>query len=199
MSLRERGSMSEADSVSMNMRGRACFLIRCAEAYLTTLWPEKDWTAAAEHLWPWVSLDDWSAARELSDQVVPEFILAEPGYERTNANYGGKLPRELYDTLIRLYDGITDGDPEDEINLVVGSLGDLGNCCEGTSFREADRDVRLLSENVAGILKRRSVPIPLMPAGFAAEHPESERGGWGEPFDGRPYSLILKGSRAVPV
>ena len=85
------------DFSNINMCGRVCYLIMCIEKYLVTLWPERDWTVVSEHLWSWVSLEDWSVARELSDMVVPAFILEKPDYEQTNAEYDGNY-RKIYMT-----------------------------------------------------------------------------------------------------
>lgn len=181
----------EYDFSQINMTGRVCWLIMCVERYLVTLWPERDWTVVAEHLWPWVSSNDWSAARDLSDMVVPEFIFEFPGYEKTNAvEYNGELPKELYDELIKLFDGITTGAADDEINIVIGSLCEFGNCCENTCFSGADEPVAELLKRIAGILERSSVALPDIAA--VADRRADEANGWGRPFDGKAYSVILK-------
>lgn len=165
------------------MCGRVCYLIMCIEKYLVTLWPERDWTVVTERLWPWVSLEDWSVARELSDMVVPAFILEKPDYEQTNAEYDGKLQKDLYDKLLDLFAGITSGDPDDEINIVIGSLGDFGNCCENTSFSRADRPVTELLEQIIEILEQHSIVPPDIEV--LADKSVNETGGWGTPFDGK--------------
>lgn len=175
---------------NINMYGRVCYLIMCIEKYLVTLWPEKDWTVVAEHLWPWASSENWSDARELSDMIVPEFVLEKPDYAETNVLYDGKLPEALYDKLLELYDGITSGDPDDEINIVIGSLGDFGNCCENTSFSEANQPVAELLEQIIGILEHHSIILPDM--GVLPDKSADVRGGWGSPFDGKEYSIVMK-------
>lgn len=178
------------DFSNINMCGRVCYLIMCIEKYLVTLWPERDWSIVLEHLWPWVSSEDWSDARELSDMVIPEFILEKPDYEKTNAVYDGKLPKELYDKLQEIYSGITAGAPDDEINIVIGSLGDFGNCCENTSFNGADQPVTELLEQIIGILEQHSIVPPDMKV--LSDKSSNEHGGWGYPFDGKEYSIIMK-------
>lgn len=168
---------------NINMHGRVCYLIMCIEKYLVNLWPEKDWSVVLERLWPWVISNDWSAARQLSDMVVPEFILEQPDYEKTNAVYDGKLSKELYDKLLELFDGITSGDPDDEINIVIGSLGEFGNSCENTSFSGADQPVTELLERIIEILEQHSIVPPEVEV--LADKSVNEAGGWGTPFDGK--------------
>ena len=175
---------------NINMHGRVCYLIMCIEKYLVNLWPEKDWSVVSEHLWSWVSLEDWSVARELSDMVVPAFILEKPDYEQTNAEYDGKLPKDLYDKLLDLFAGITSGDPDDEINTVIGSLGEFGNCCEGTSFSGADQAVTELLDQIIGILEQHSIALPDIE--FLSDKSLNGHDGWGDPFDGKAYSIIMK-------
>ena len=100
-----------------------------------------------------------------------------------HAVYGGKLSKELYDKLLELFDGITSGDPDDEINIVIGSLGDFGNCCENTSFSGADRPVTELLEQIIEILEQHSIVPPEIEV--LADKSVNEAGGWGTPFDGK--------------
>ena len=178
------------DFSEINMHGRVCYLIMSIEKYLVTLYPEKDWSVVSEHLWPWVSSNDWSAVRELSDMVVPEFILEKPDFEQANAVYGGKLPKNMYNQLLDLFRGITSGDPEDEINIVIGSLGDFANCCENTSFVGADHAVTELLVQIIGILEQHSIVPPDIKV--MADKSVDEYGGWGSPFEGKAYSIIVK-------
>ena len=111
---------------NISITGRLCYLFMCIEKYLVSLYPDRDWTIVAERLWIWTE-KYWDEAQEESYQIIPEYLMEFDTYEETNSRcFDGKLSRELYEKLIRLYDGITDGKSDDEINQVLFTTVEWG-------------------------------------------------------------------------
>ena len=123
---------------NISLNGRLCYLFMCIEKYLVTLYPDRDWTPVVERLWPWTD-HYWNESQEESDKIIPEYIMEFKTYEETNRRcFDGKLSKELYDAMIKLYDGITDGNSEDEINQVLFTTVEWNSICEDSSFSAAD-------------------------------------------------------------
>ena len=178
------------DFTNINMTGRLCYLFMCIERYLVGRWPDRDWTPVAECLWQWTN-QTWDISQEVSDQIIPEYILLKDSYDATNKEYfDGELSKGLYDSLIALYAGITDGDSEDEFNQVLFLTVDWGSVCEGASFQGADAPTRNYIDWMLSILEKYGIEFPDFSKvkGFALD----QHYGWGFFFDSRYLSIILK-------
>jgi len=177
------------DFSNINMTGRLCYLFMCIEKYLVTRWSDRDWTPVAECLWQWTN-QSWDISQVVSDQIIPEYILLEDSFEKTNQEYfDGDLSRELYDSLVALYSGITSGDPEDELNQVLFLTVDWGTVCEGASFNGADAPTKNYIDWMLSILEKHEIDFPSFSKveGFTLE----QLNGWGDSFDSRYLSIIL--------
>ncbi len=113
---------------NITMTGRLIYIFMCIERYLVTMYPEKDWTPVATRMWNRTKEPGrWSEGTpgDLYREIVPERIMRFHkhgyGYEQLNPMvFGKKLSQEDY-TLIRgLYEGISKGDPNEEINRIIG-------------------------------------------------------------------------------
>ncbi len=113
---------------NITMTGRLIYIFMCIERYLVSLYPDRDWTPAATRMWNRTKEPGrWSEGipGDLYREIVPERIMRfyryGYGYEKLNPMvFDNKLSLECYTLLRGLYEGISEGDPEEEINQIVG-------------------------------------------------------------------------------
>ena len=173
----------------ISITGRLCYLFMCIEKYLVSIYPDRDWTIVSERLWQWTE-KYWNEAQEESDQIIPEYIMEFNTYEETNKRcFDGGLSRELYDKLMRLYDGITNGNTDDEINQVLFTTVDWGTVCDGASFTGADAPTIGYLEWMELVLQRHSIELP--DRELVANMTKDQKNGWGEFCNCRHLSIIL--------
>ena len=175
---------------SISMTGRLCYLFMCIEKYLVSVYPERDWTIVAERLWQWTERY-WNEAQEESDQVIPEYLMEFSTYEKTNKRcFDGELSRDLYNKLMELYNGITNGNSEDEINQVLFTTVEWGTVCEGAGFAEADSPTIGYLEWMESILQNHSIELP--DRELVVNMTKDQKDGWGDFCNCRHLSIILK-------
>ena len=193
--------MSEStikDFYNITMTGRLCYIFMCIERYLTTLYPERDWTPIAKRMWQWTT-HWWNESWDIYSEAVPEFILQFDTYEKTNElAYDGNLKKEDYDEITALFNGITDGSGTDELGWVLKIPIDFGSECEGTCVNGAEPFVAELIEDIESILKKHNIPFPNR---TSLSHFKYERGkpvkrgekepGWGDFENTEFLSIIL--------
>lgn len=131
-------SLRGADFNSSSLTGRLCYLFMCAERYLILRYPKRDRAPVAKRCWQWTNRY-WNEGCDVYAPAVPEFLLEYGNYEDANRlAFDDMLSREDHAELTRLYDGITNGSAEDEINRVPRLPVDFANECECTNFNDAD-------------------------------------------------------------
>lgn len=113
--------------------GRFCYLFLCIETYLINCYPEKDWTLVSKRMWQWTS-DYWAYGWETYWVVVPECLLEYDSYEKAAQDYDRRFAKtdfseEEYGALLHLFDGVSHGAAEDEINKVLLLPIDFCNDC----------------------------------------------------------------------
>lgn len=113
---------------NITMTGRLIYIFMCIERYLVSLYPERDWTPVANRMWNRTKEPGrWSEGMpgDLYREIVPERIMRfyrhGYGYEKLNPMvFDGKMSLKDYTLLRGLYEGISKGDPKEEINQIVG-------------------------------------------------------------------------------
>ncbi len=113
---------------SITMTGRLIYIFMCIERYLVSLYPDRDWTPVASRMWNRTKeRDGWSEGTpgDLYREIVPERIMRFHkhgyGYEKLNPMvFDNKLSMEDYTRIRGLYEGISKGEPKEEINQIVG-------------------------------------------------------------------------------
>ena len=113
---------------NITMTGRLIYIFMCIERYLVSLYPERDWTPVANRMWNRTKEPGrWSEGMpgDLYREIVPERIMRfyrhGYGYEKLNPMvFNGKMSLKDYTLLRGLYEGISKGDPKEEINQIVG-------------------------------------------------------------------------------
>ncbi|MBD5112277.1 MAG: hypothetical protein HDT42_07070 [Ruminococcaceae bacterium] len=179
------------DFKSISLTGRLCYLFMCIERYLITCYPDRDWTPAAKRCWQWTNRY-WNDGCDIYAPVVPEFLLEYDNYEDANRlAFDAMLSREDYAELTELYDGITDGESENEINCVLYLPVDFANACEGTNFDEADKPTIEILEKMLEILRLHGIEPPYIDN--VADMTVEQKDGWGDFTDSEYLSVILNG------
>ena len=174
---------------NISMLGRLCYLFMCIEKYLVNKYPDRDWRIVADRLWNWTE-EYWNDAQEKSDQIIPEYILAFNSYEKVNMKcFDGELSEGLYNQLVRLYEGITTGNSEEEINQVLFTTVEWGTYCEGASLSSAQGPATNLIYFVLDILDKYQIEYPDMMS--IQNMSIDEKNGWGEFRNCRHLSTIL--------
>lgn len=197
MTLEESGMMFLEQNLRKNWRklsmtGRLCYLFLCIETYLTTRYPQKDWTPVAKRCWQWTK-SWWNDGWEIYSAVVPEFLFEFDSYEETNEkSFDGQLSQRDYIQLVNLFSGLTTGDKNDEINQLLMLPIHFGNGCEGVDFGYASNETMWILDEAEKILSSHHIPLPDM---SRLEHLKisSKYGwnGWGDFIDSENLSLIL--------
>jgi len=165
----------------ISWNGRMAYAIMCAERYLLSKYPQKDWTPIFEKLWAATGdmfLDEWS--QRVID-ILPECFLEFPTFETSDFNF---LTKEEYVVIRNLYDGLGD----DYANLIelIHSMEEIYAFTNIPGYGE--ESLRILGEIVA-MLEKENIELP--DPKFVEFSKFSERDGWGEHFDGSKLSLIL--------
>lgn len=176
---------------SISLTGRLCYLFMCIERYLITLYPERDWTPVAKRCWQWTNRY-WNDGCDIYAQVIPEFLLEFDNYEETNNRaFDGMLSREDYTELVQLFNGITDGNSENEINRVLYLPVDFANKCECTEFDYSNEPTLKIIDEMLEILRSRGISPPSIEN--VADMTSEQKNGWGDFVDSRYLSVILMG------
>lgn len=179
------------DFRSISLTGRLCYLFMCIERYLITLYPERDWTAVAQRCWQWTNRY-WNDGCDIYAPVVPEFLLEYDNYEETNQlAFDDMLSREDYAELTRLFDGITDGNSEDEINRVLRLPVDFANKCECTEFDYSNEPTLKIIDEMLEILESNGIEPPSVDN--VTDMTSDQKNGWGDFVDSEYLSVILTG------
>ncbi len=154
----------------ITMTGRLIYIFMCIERYLVSLYPGRDWTPVAERMWNRTkSCEGWDEGTpgDLYREIVPERIMRfyrhGYGYEKLNPMvFDRKLSPEDYTEIRKLYEGISRGDPEEEINQMVGIPEQL---IYKVNLRNHDPDfadqmtVEMIMK-AESILKKREIQLP---------------------------------------
>lgn len=173
----------------LSLTGRLCYLFMCIEKYLITCYIDRDWTPVAQRLWQWTNIY-WNEGCDIYAPVVPEFLLEFDTYQETNIrSFDGKLSEEDYLMLKRLYNGITNGNVDDEINLVLMLPIDFNNACECSNFSDANEPTLMIIDKMQQFLSLHNISFPDI---YKVQHMTvDEKNGWGNFVDSKYLSIII--------
>ncbi len=175
------------DSVSMN--GRMAYIIMCVESFLVSKYPRKDWTFVSEIMWKATS-ENWGDWPEEYSTIIPDVLLQYETYDEEEL--GDSITETEFDTLKELYNGITEGiedDSSDELNYMLNKPYELAMVYEGSVIGDGKESIRIIEES-ENILKKNNIPLPDYSRILFSS--SNELNGWGNDFDGRYLSIILK-------
>ena len=173
----------------LSLTGRLCYLFMCIEKYLTTCYSDRDWTPVAQRLWQWTNIY-WDEGSDMYAPVVPEFLLEFDTYQETNIkSFDGKLSEKEYLILKDLYNGITNGSADDEINLVLMLPIDFNNACECSAFSDANEITLMIIDEMQQFLSLHNISFPDM--NKVRHMTVDAKNGWGNFFDSKYLSIII--------
>ncbi len=151
--------------------GREAYAILCAESYLGTVYPGRDWSPVVDTMWEVVGsdrLDEW--AYSFCD-VIPEFLFEAGSFEEANFR---DMTRERYDVLTDLL-----RDADENVNAIFTALYDIVMDYAYTAIPGTGEDTLEDLESVCLCLESRGVPLPDERA--VAFSSFGEQHGWGSP------------------
>ncbi len=172
----------------LSLTGRLCYLFMCVEKYLTALYPQKDWTPVAKRCWQWTNRY-WNEGWDIYSVVVPEYLFEYNTYEEAKDDFDGQLTEKDYYELVDLFQGITDGNPEDEINQVLKMPVEFSNECECRDFGAASVSSMYLFLDMKHIFDLHNMTLPDI--GMVGNMTMEQKNGWGEFVESEYLSTIL--------
>lgn len=166
------------DFKTISIRGRIAYGIMCAERYVLTMHPERDWKSLFQVLWG-ISQDDVYWDEWASDVIdrLPEMVLSDDprDWEETDPDVLERcraLYRGMPEAFDRILSGIVDIEEADAYTVVEG---------HGTAALESLQDV-------IDVMRAEGIelpdPTPVEPMRFEGD-------GRGGTFDARLLSRIL--------
>ena len=179
--------MNKFDTISMN--GHMAYVIMCVEKFLVTKYPEKDWTLVAETMWK-ATETNWGEWPDEYSTIIPDVLLQYGEYDSNEL--GEYISEAEFESLKRLYYGITDGvddDPSDEVNYMLNKPYEMAMVYEGTVIGDGKESLDIISAT-EDVLKQNKISIP--DYNKVAFSSSDELNGWGNDFDGRYLSIILR-------
>lgn len=175
------------NSVSMN--GRMAYVIMCVEAFLVAKYPNRDWTLVSEFMWKATSTN-WGEWPEEYSSVIPDVLLQYNEYD--SDELGGSLSKKQFVALKKLYSGITEGledDPSDEVNYMLNKPYEMAMVYEGTAIGDGQESLNIIY-TAEHVLTKNGISLPdYKRIEFSSS---DELNGWGNDFDGRFLSIILR-------
>lgn len=177
--------MNKFSEISMN--GRMAYTIMCVESYLITKYPDKDWSIIAREMWK-ATNEFWDDFYDAFCELLPEIFLT---YDSYNDDLAKSISEEEFNTVKKLYDGITEGladNPSDELNFMLNKPYEIAMVYEGTVIGDGKESFEII-ENTEKILNSNNIPLPDYTKVLFSS--ASEKNGWGNFFDGTQLSIIL--------
>lgn len=173
----------------VSLNGRMAYVIMCVEAFLVHKYPDRDWTFVSEKMWKATS-DNWGDWTDEFSAVIPDVLLQYTEYD--SAELGRFVTENEFRMLKTLYGCITAGhedDPSDELNYMLNKPFEMAMVYEGTGIGDGAESIRIIEE-AESILRKSAIPLPDCSEVLFSS--SNEFHGWGNRFDGKPLSVILK-------
>lgn len=175
------------DAISMN--GRMAYIIMCVETFLITNYPNKNWKFVLEKMWKATSTN-WDDFSQDYSSIIPDVLFQYDDYDKEE--FQSSLSEQEFMMMKEFYDGMTQGmedDPNDIVNIMLNKPFEFCMVYEGTSIGDGQESIDIIKETES-ILIKYHVPLPdYTKVSFSSI---DELNGWGNDFDGRFLSSVLK-------
>lgn len=194
--------MTNADLVNLTLLARTAFEIMCFEHYVLSVYPDADFTPAAELLWRIVDGSEPAAeAAKRAMEMIPEKLFSYGSYAEYRAAGHSGVTEEQYRTLTGILNS-----KDRNLNILMKLICQTALEYEGTEVKPGAPETLLYLDNAVLMLKARAVRLPelnlLQKYAFSQQAlADAQRFNWrGEPIDPAPLSLlgITSGKRDVP-
>ena len=175
---------------NISLTGRLCYLFMCIEKYLVSCYPDRDWTPAAKKCWQWTN-GFWDEGCDEYDKIVPEYLFEFDNYQETNdREFDGMLSKEDYDTFTKLYEGITNGRGEGDIDRILMLPIEFNNVCECSDFVDADEPTLGIIQEAQSILEKHRIEFPSIDK--IKSLTVDQKNGWGDFMESEWLSEIIE-------
>lgn len=167
---------------SISLRGRIVYAIMCAEKYASTKFPSNAWKLVFKPFWEICESETWD---EWSDKVleyIPEILLEFDSYESSDFDY---LPKSEYEQIRKLFKTTNKN-----VNTILYNIRKIELAYSYSSISGIGKESLDIIEEIVKILEKEKIELP--DPQRVAFSKFSEKNGWGEPFDGKGLSIILK-------
>jgi len=163
---------------NVSVVGRVAYAVMCIENYLISEYPGKDWTILSEEMWKLTSMyfDDWGYR---FIELLPQALFEKPDFA---SSYFEDISETDYDKFRKLYQNC-----HDDVNQLLLALYQMEE-----AFTDESNAMPYL-EKITDALERKHISLPN--AEKVSFSRISEHHGWGNHFDGRFLSVILKSEK----
>lgn len=167
----------------ISLNGRVAYAIRCLENTILTLnYDVNKWKIVLEYLWEFTSiqyLDDWSG---MIAEIIPDNLLEFKTYEEHDFEY---LDEKNFEYLYSLYKNI-----DEKIDFIMTSIYNIGTSHAYSVIVEYGQKSLDELEKLIIYMIQNNIQLPDIKLFETFSIEENE--GWGNKFDGRNISIILK-------
>jgi len=173
---------------NISMNGRMAYAILCIEQYLSTLYPDKDWSPLSKKMWA-VTSESWDEWIDTFIEVIPQYLFEFNSYEESDFE---NLTEDEYELFVELFDGVSDGkydDPSDKVGYIINSLKLIEETYAYSTIPGVGEEAIDIIVRVCDVLESDSVELPSLD--LVSFSSFQERSGWGNPIDGQNLSIIL--------
>ena len=171
----------------ISMNGRMAYVIMCVEAYLTNVYPDRDWLLLSTAMWQ-ATNTNWADWTDMYSGFIPEVFFQYSEYDK---DLESSFSEQDYIKLKELFNGITEGredDPSDELNYVLNKPFEMAMVYEGTGIGNGEESVKIIAD-IEDLLIKRNIELPDY---HKVEFSKAdELNGWGNDFDGAYLSVII--------
>lgn len=174
--------MSNYDFRNVSVTGRIAYGIMCAEEYLLNKYPNKDWEIVFNDFWKITNLELWDDWLDELIEIIPEYLFEFKDYKSSCFEY---LTELKYNKLKKLYDNIND-----DVNIILNMVYELARSHVYSAVYENGSESLYNLDKIINFLENKAITLPDIKA--VQMHLFSEKGGWGNTFDGTSLSKILK-------
>lgn len=170
---------------ALSIRGRVTYAIMCFERYVTFKYPDKDMSAVAEMMWKIIDDSDYidnSAYRYM--EIIPEYLFEANDYHSSEFDY---MTEKEYNIFISL---LPTPDKDKNLNTIMHLIYNIAMEYAYTAVELDEPETKEYLQKINKILKSGNIALP--EAGDIPKYEWDNTHGWGQPFDGRYLSIILK-------
>lgn len=167
---------------NISIRGRVAYLILCFEKYVMAKYPERNWKSVSELMWKICDKSDYidcSAYRFV--EITPEHLYKKDNYADSNFKF---LSEDEYNQYIAIVPS-----DDDNINVLMHSIFDVAIEYAYCGIPKGAPDTIPYIEDVENVMLSTCIDFPDISLVTKYVDPEDW---WGDPFDGRYLSFILK-------
>ena len=173
---------------NISMNGRMAYAILCIEKYVSTLYPDKDWSPLSKKMWE-VTCESWDEWIDTFIEVIPQYLFEFDSYEESDFE---NLTKDEYELFVELFSGVSDGeydDCSDKVGYIINSLKLLEEVYAYSTVPTVGEESIDIILSICAVLESDNVEVP--PVELVEFSSFEERNGWGNQFNGEDLSIIL--------